>query len=154
MVRTVAIAVAAAIVLVGFVETASAEKNDPNLEAIGALTAAQLYTTYLYIGVTGDAYAKGVYKSKQVRAMMNEVDQLLNNVASYLKKVGAQPITEADRGYLKGAMNALDLLRAQAKSLVRYAGTGAKPDATVFEDTRKAAYAEIAKLLGLPAETK
>ncbi len=129
-----------------------AAENNPYLETIGALMASQLYTTYLYIGVTADAFAKDVYKAKQVRGMMNEIDGLLTNVAKYLKKVGQQKIIEADRQYINDSLNAIDLLKAQAKALVRFAGTNDDNDARVFDGARRSAYAQIAKLLGLPPD--
>ncbi len=128
--------------------TATAQEANPHLEAIGALMAGQLYTSYTYIGVTADAYAKGVYKAKQVRGMMNEAEALLNNVAGFLNKVKATKIVESDRKVLDEGIAIIGLLRNEAKALTRYAGTAAETDRSAYNRAREEAWGRIKKLLG------
>ncbi len=127
---------------------ANAQAANPYLEAIGALMAAQLYTAFTYIGVTADAYAKGVYKAKQVRAMMNEAEGMLNNVAGVLAKVQATNIVPADKAAIAEGVAIIGLLRAEAKALTRFAGTAAPADGQAYDTARKQAWARIRKLLG------
>ncbi|MFT5432150.1 MAG: hypothetical protein ACI9OJ_002848 [Myxococcota bacterium] len=125
------------------------QKNNPFLESLGALAAAQLYTTHAYIGVTGDAFVAKAYKAKQVRAQMTETAGMIDNVSRYLVKAAGEHITPEDKLFLQEAVGIFGLLKQQALALKSYAGTGQKTDAEAYQAQRQAAWSRIKKLLNI-----
>ena len=149
MTRTALCAAVVAALLLGTTATATAQDNNPYLEAIGALAASQVYTTFLYVGVTADAFEKKVYKAKQVRGMMDEMVGAIGNVTGYLEKVKATNIVERDKAFVTEMVQIFALIRKEALALKEYAGTGAKGEAAAFAAARDAARPRIKKLLGI-----
>ncbi|HCS55506.1 MAG TPA: hypothetical protein DIW81_28625, partial [Planctomycetaceae bacterium] len=45
--------------------------DDGRLSAIGGLSAAHMYTTYIAIGATADAFGNDVYETEQVQDIMS-----------------------------------------------------------------------------------
>lgn len=64
-------------------------QDDGRLSAIGGLSAAHMYTTYVAIGATADAFGNDVYDSQQVQDIMGSlvgmIDTLKNSCCSFRK---------------------------------------------------------------------
>ncbi len=123
-------------------------KEDTRLVTIGSYAAAQVYTTYGYIGTVADSYASKHYDAKRTKELMGEVVLLQDNLATQLKKMkAASPLTDEDAKALDDIVGIHGLLKAEAQALMRFVNEGSSENADEFEKARKAAWPRIAKLL-------
>src|SRR5687767_15842040 len=83
-----------------FAAAGAARAQDACVEAVGGLAASHPYTTYMYVGVTADLYAKKGYEADQVVTMMNEVSSLCQNAHGLFDKIKAGKLTDGDKKYL------------------------------------------------------
>ena len=130
-------------------KTASAEQN-PFVESIGALAAAQLYTTASYLDVTKEALVRKAFQAKAVRSDLERLGKMTDNVGRYLLKVVAAPITPEDKAFIEEGIAIYGLLKTESLALHRYAGTLAAADLTAFDTARAASWERLKKLLKLP----
>ena len=129
-------------------------KNNPQerrqlLEAVGALTTAHCYQTYLNIGLLADGKTKGTYTEKDASKVLDSVLSLLNSVDRNLATVGKIDLDKQDRESLEQMRDLSALLRLQGKELQTYWDSGKDEDAAKYDNTRKDSWAAISKLTGL-----
>jgi hypothetical protein len=132
-----------------FTSAASAQSPDPRLEALGALSAAQVYTSFRYIDTMAHSLSAGAYKPKEAAAFMDEVAGMTANVATFIKKVARTNITDADKKYFAETTNILELLREQAMAASRRAQADTKETRAVYAKARTASWTRIKALLNL-----
>src|SRR5438552_2181196 len=75
----------------------SAQERRQLLEAVGTLTAAHCYQTYLNISFIAEAKAKGAYIDKDANKVLDSVLSLLNSVDRNLATVGKIDLDKQDR---------------------------------------------------------
>jgi hypothetical protein len=117
------------------------------IEALGGLTAAQLYQTYLNIGLLADAVEGEVYEKDEARNLLDKVSGLMTEVERQLDRV-AQPTDEAKK-YLDQARSVMAKLRSQSRELRSYWDTDEKDHVTKFHQARQDAWTGIKTLLGI-----
>ena len=144
--RSVVIAVVTTLL---FAATAAAQTPDPRLEALGALTAAQLYTTWRYLDAADSAMGSKKYSAKQVESLMAEASAMTQNVSTFVSRLAKTNITDADKRYFKEAAVILGLLEDQANALKARALVDNKASQAAYAKASQAAWARIKSLLNL-----
>jgi len=125
-------------------------ESDPALKALGALSAAQMYSQYVLIGVTADAYANKVYEPKQVQEMINEARGIMANVSKNLTAVGKDgSIVQNDRVFIMRIQSVFQLLDKQANALVAFTQDDNSDNRAAFEAARKSSWDAISGVLGI-----
>jgi hypothetical protein len=119
------------------------------LEAVGALTAANCYQTYLNIGLIADGKAKGTYTTQDASKVLDSVLSLLNSVDRNLAAVAKIQLDKRDRESLEQMRDLSALLRLQGKELQAYWDSGKEEDGTKYDSTRKDSWAAIGRLTGI-----
>jgi hypothetical protein len=119
----------------------------PLTAAVGALTAAHLYQTYMNLGLLADAVEKEVYTPATGRKLLEEVTTLTDAVEQQLARVPEEALTAEERRSLERVYRVLTLLRTQAKELRLYWDTEAEEHVVRFQKARAEAWAGIKLLL-------
>jgi hypothetical protein len=133
----------------------SGPKVDPTLEAVGALSASQIYSQYVFIGVLADAYANKVYSPAQVQQMMAETIDLMGGVSDKLGVLAKDTsITQDDRVFITRVRSVIGLLQTQAKALITFSRDSRQDNGIAFEAARKSSWAAIADILGIGSKEK
>lgn len=130
-----------------------AEANQPPerlLEALGGLTAAHLYQSYLTIGLLADNAESEVYTTAEAKKLLETLTSLLNTVDRQLSRIGEQDLKPDDRKALERTLRLVAQLRTQADELNAYWTTGDKEHTLKFHKAREEAWAGIRELLGIP----
>jgi hypothetical protein len=119
------------------------------LGALGTLTAAQLYQTYLNIGLLADATAKEVYPAATARKLLDEVTGMLDTVEGQVARVPEEALRPEDRKALARAREVAVLLRTQARELRAYWETDDEARVMKYQKAREEAWAGIKELLNV-----
>lgn len=119
------------------------------IETIGVFGGIYIYTTYAYIGTTADAFSKDIYDAGQVKSMMDEKINMLNNLEAMLLRVQATNMAPADKKFIASMLDIIGLLRQEASALSEFVNTKDEADAEKYDQARKAAWLKIKKLLGM-----
>jgi hypothetical protein len=122
--------------------------NERLMEALGGLTAGQVYQAYLNIGLLADAWEKDVYPEEDAYKMLATVARLIEAVDGQLAGLADGEMKPDDRKALARSRELLALLRTQAKELESYWKTGEKEHADKFHKARETAWSGIKELLG------
>jgi hypothetical protein len=147
--HVLAIAAIVASALVVAPRRAEAE-DSPYMSTIGALAAAQLYTTANYLDVTKEALVRGAFSAKNVRSDLERMGTMTDNVGKYLAQVLQGKVTAEDQAFFQEAIAIYGLLKTESLALHKYAGTRAQPDLDTFTKARDTAWDHLKKLLKLP----
>ncbi|MFN8397662.1 MAG: hypothetical protein U0176_23785 [Bacteroidia bacterium] len=120
------------------------------LEALGGSGGLLLYDTYLVIGEAADAYSRDAYTAAEVDKIVNEQ---LGGIETVQKQYAALLATKfltdpSDRGFLEDLNEAFGLVADEGLALLQYIESGSEDDALAYDNQRKAAWKEIARLLG------
>ena len=126
----------------------SAQADKVQLQAIGSLAAAHVYTSYGYVGVTADAYVAESFNPKQVADLMGELNDMIDLNVSALQKVRAH-VDGDDRIFLDDLIRVYGMVQKEAEALVAFAQSQEPADADSFEKARKAVWPELKVLLGI-----
>ena len=137
--------------LVLLVPTAAATASDYTvyIETIGTFSGSYIFMTYGYIGVVADAYSKDIYKSRQVRDMMDEKVVFLNKLVESLRGVQQTNIDQNDREFIEAMIEILNLLKKEAESLSAFAASNDPEDVKRFDQARQEAWSQIKKVFGV-----
>jgi hypothetical protein len=119
------------------------------LEAVGTLTAAHCYQSFLNLSIIADAKAKGTYTSKDAYKVLDSVVDVLDSVDRKLAALAKIDLDKDDRHSLEEMRDLSALLRRQAKELETFWDSGKDEDGDKYESTRKDAWAAIGKLTGI-----
>lgn len=122
--------------------------DEIELQAIGSLAAAHVYTSYGYVGVTADAFVADSFTRQQVNDLMNEVSDMIDLNVEALQKV-REHVGGDDREFLDDLIDVYGLVRGETIALVAYARSKEPDDAAAFEKARKAVWPKLKVLLGI-----
>ena len=123
---------------------------DPELFALGGISAADLWTTYMVIGAVSDHFVKDGYKAAQVHQIMKARRSFNSKAIQSLQKVAAQPnLAPGEKLHVAGVNGAYTSLNEYADALVTFTNDKSVANANAFEAKRKAAWAKISKVLGI-----
>lgn len=127
----------------------------PALEALGALSAAHLYQSYLNIGLLADAAENEVYGDEEARKLLTSIAAWMDSVDGQLRRLDGAAFDAADQQRLAQVRRLTGLLRAQARALRAYwdAPEGdsvlRKDQEAKFHQARTDAWAGIKELLAI-----
>lgn len=127
--------------------------DDGRLEAIGGLSAAYMYTTYIAIGTTADGFGKDVYQAEQVKSIMTGFIGSMDAVKKQLSKVQANLTDPGDVRYIGEAVQIFSLLQDEARSLSKFAASKDNVDFQAYDRARTTVWPKIQKLLGIGGGT-
>lgn len=131
------------------VPNAQAPANNGQLTAIGGLTAANMYTTYIAIGATADAFGNDVYTAEQVRSIMTSFVGMMDTVKKQLLNVQEKLDSKDDIKYIDEAIEIFGLLQEEARQLSKFAASKSQDDYKAYEKARTTVWPRIKKLLGI-----
>ena len=86
--------------------------DDSQLQAIGSLAAAHVYTSYGYVGVTADAFVADSFTVEQGTDLMNEVTDMIDLNVEALQKVRAS-VSEDDQEFLDDLIRVYRLVKRE-----------------------------------------
>jgi hypothetical protein len=125
------------------------EENAVLLETVGLLAGAQLYQTYLNIGLLADSAAEDVYEAAEAAQLLGSVVQPLEKIEKQLEKVAALKLTKDDAAAITRMKKIAGLLRQQGKALQAYWDTDMEDHKKKYEEARQAAWKDLSDLLAL-----
>jgi hypothetical protein len=117
------------------------------MEALGGLTGAHVYQSFLNIGLLADAWENDVYDEADAFQMLDTVARMIEGVDRQLAGLGDAEMNPDDQQALRRSRELLALLRTQARELRAYWKTGEKEHADRFHGARETAWAGIKELL-------
>lgn len=123
--------------------------NDRLLGALGGLSAAHLYQTYLNIGMLADGVEGDIYSAEEGQKLLDTVIAMMETADNQLISVHGSNLKPEDQQALEHTRHLAALLQVQARELRSYWQTGEKDHATKFQKTREAAWAGIKELLDI-----
>jgi|SRR5579884_1039291 len=123
--------------------------QEPLVSALGGLTAAHLYQTYLNLGLLADGVEKEVYTTDQGKKVLEEITGLMDTVDRQLSLVPPAALKADDRKALERIRTVHAQLRTQARELREYWTTDDKEHAEKFQKARTDAWAGIKELLDI-----
>ncbi len=144
--------VALAVLAIGAVLTlpgSAQAKDDGRLSAIGGLSAAHMYTTYIAIGATADAFGNDVYETEQVQDIMSGMVGMIDTLKKQLLLVQENCEDKDDQRYIDDTIQVYNLLQEEARQLSTFAKTRDITDHRAYEKARTTVWPRIEKLLGL-----
>lgn len=130
-------------------ETGGKSGNERMLEALGSLSAAHLYQTYLNIGLVADAVEHNVYDQAQGAQMLSTVAGFMDGIDKQLDRLAKDELSPEDREDVQHIRALSSLLRVQVASLQAYWATGEQKYVDRYQDTRKKAWSGLSKALRL-----
>lgn len=123
--------------------------DDGRLSAIGGLSAAHMYTSYIAIGAIGDAFGNEVYDTERVQELMKGMVGMLDTLKKQLLLVQENCEDKADQEYIDETIQIYTLLQEEARQLSKYSESTDKADYRAYEKARTTVWPRIEKLLGL-----
>ncbi len=133
-------------------ETSIADDDDGRLSAIGGLSAAHMYTSYIAIGAIGDAFGNDIYDTERVQELMGGLVGMLDTLKKQLLLVQENCEDEADKKYIDETIQIYSLLQEEARQLSAFSKSRDKSDHRAYEKARTTVWPRIEKLLGLDEE--
>jgi len=125
------------------------------LEALGGLTVAHLYQSYLNIGLLADATENDVYPEADAKKLLASVTEQMATVDQQLANLAEAKLEAEDQQHLARVRQLTALLRTQAQELDAYWGTSEndtdarKSHETKYHKAREDAWAGIKDLLDI-----
>jgi cob(I)alamin adenosyltransferase len=119
------------------------------LEALGTLTAANLYQTHLNIGLLADALEVDLYELAQAQEMLQLIGGLLAASDKQLETLAGQPLDPEDKKGLERARQIHTLLREQIQELQAYWKSNEKEAAARFHRAREKSWVAVKAMLNL-----
>jgi hypothetical protein len=126
----------------------STEDRTRLLEALGTLTSAHYFQTYLNIGFIADGKSRGTYADRDARKVLDSVLSLVNSTERQLEALEKIDLSSGDRARLVELQAVSALLRQQGKELQAYWDAGKDENAARYESLRQTAWTSILKLMG------
>src|SRR5262245_44517603 len=123
-------------------------QRDRFLEALGGLSAAHLYQSYLNIGMLADGVESEAYTVQEAEKLLTSVIDLMNRVDAQLVKIGQTGLDGDDQASLERIKSVSALLRLQTRTLQTYWASGEKTQAERYHRAREAAWTGLTKVLG------
>ncbi len=96
-----------------------ASQKERFLEAIGSLSAAHLFHTYLNIGLLADGVESEVYSTKEAEETLQSIDDMMAQVDGQLGDLNKVGLDADDRAALEQIKAVAVMLRLQARSFCK-----------------------------------
>ncbi len=119
------------------------------LSALGMLSAAQVYQTYLNIGLLADGVESEAYTKAQAEEMLATVVGLLDQGDRQLDAVRQTDLDADDRANVQRIQDLTALLRRQASALRAYWATGNREQITRYHQARETTWKSLSAALGI-----
>ena len=145
--KVVSILVILCLLTFGFSGT-PASADDAQLQAVGSLAAAHVYTSYGYVGVMADAFVAKSFSADQVVNLMTEVTDMINLNMESLRKVRPTVVSE-DQVFIDQLIRVYELVNCEARALTDFARTEKPEHAAEFEKARTAVWPHLKQVLGI-----
>jgi hypothetical protein len=124
-------------------------RRDRYLEALGSLSAAHLYQSYLNIGLLADGVESEAYTVKEAEDTLRSINDIIDQVDGQLQKLAKGGLEPDDVASIEQIKTANAVLRLQSKCLETYWRTGEATKAEAYHEARKMAWKALAKLMQL-----
>lgn len=144
--------IALVVLLLLLVVSGQAQKGKTQaLTALGGSCGLLLYNTHMVLGIAADAFAGEVYGVDDTRQIIGEqLGGVETVVKQYTELLNSGFITDPkDVTFMKDLLKAFALVEQEAQSLDTFVATGDVDVARTYDEDRKVAWAEIARLLGM-----
>jgi hypothetical protein len=128
---------------------AAAGAKERYLEALGSLTAAHLYQSFLNIGLLADAVESEQLEVGEARKTLANITRFMTLVDTQLDQVAKTDLDPNDLNALQNIRKQAGFLRAQSSALQAYWESGAARDVERFHEARKQAWTGICATLGV-----
>jgi hypothetical protein len=119
------------------------------LKALGSLSAAHVYQSYLNVGLLADGVESGAYTKAEAEQMLTTVGNMIDMVDRQLDKIADAGLDADDRQGVKRIQDLTVLLRRQASALRAYWATGEAEQVTRYQQAREAAWTNLSETLGI-----
>jgi len=131
-------------------EKPAEDEVDPTLYALGGISAADLWTSYMLVGAVADHFSKGGYDADQVKGVIDVRITFDTKASEVLEKVAAQPnLAEGEKKHIEGVRACYQALSAYAQALLTYSRDQSKANAGAFQAKRTAAWTLVKDVLGI-----
>jgi hypothetical protein len=125
----------------------NASQKERFLEALGALSSAHLFQSYLNIGLLADGVESEAYTTKQAEETMRSIENMMDQVDAQLGKLTKTTLEPDDHAALEQIKAVAVMLRLQAKFLQDYWKSGDQADAERYHEVRNAAWKALGKIM-------
>ncbi len=133
----------------GFLEAQTAAGEEALLSAVGTLSGATAYTTFMAMGTAADSYANKVYAADKAVGIMGVLRTLARTAARGLDTLlETDALHQGDRAYVRGMLAAYGHLVAEADGFDTWVRTGERNG---YDQARVRAWQAIADTLALGA---
>jgi hypothetical protein len=132
-------------------ETIDTQHRAMFLETLGGLSAANLYQSYLSIGLLADGVENKSITVEAATSTLKIVTSCLGLVDRKLAKLDKAALEPDDQDSIEEIQAVAELLRLQSQAALAYWATGKAEQGADFEKTRKATWTALSKVLGLDA---
>jgi hypothetical protein len=119
------------------------------LKALGSMSAAHVYQTYLNLGLLADGMESSAWTKAEAEEMLTTVGYLIEVVDRELDKLADMNLSDDEKAGIKAMQNLTMLLRRQSNALRAYWTTGEQAQITRYQQAREAAWTELSDLLNL-----
>jgi hypothetical protein len=119
------------------------------LAALGLLSAAQVYQTYLNIGLLADGVESGAYGKADAEEMLATVAGLIDQMNRQLDKIGDTGLGAEDQQNVERIQTLTALLRRQASALRAYWATGDREQIDRYHQARETTWKNVSEVLGI-----
>jgi hypothetical protein len=122
------------------------------LEALGSLSAAHLFQTYLNIGLLADGVESEAYTPAQAEETLLSINEMMDQAETQLEKLTKLGLDAEDNAALEQIRTVAALLRLQSKCLKDYWRSGDMSQAKQYHEARQAAWKGLTKVLQVSGE--
>jgi hypothetical protein len=119
------------------------------LEALGGMSAAHVYQSYLNIGLLADGVESEAYTKAEAEQMLATVAAMIDLVDRQLDKIGELDLEADDQHSVERIQELTVLLRRQASALRSYWASGDAEQIARYHEARETTWTTLGKLLGL-----
>jgi hypothetical protein len=124
--------------------------QDENLQAVGALSSANLYLTYISIGAVADNHSRELYTDEFAASLLTSITEITRNSIGSLQAIlDSEPLDEEDTAYVNQTIDALEVLIKQAESYKTYMERNSPEYAAIYNNYKQIAWQQVSKILGL-----
>ena len=137
--------------LILLVSVAPLAAQSAALASVGALGAANLYLTYLSLGVIADGLAGETYDQAATIQLVESVGRFSISSRESLKILrDREELSESDGDYVLRMIGTMDLLVREAEGLRQYVETGDEEWLEHFSENRVKAWEQIQAMMNPP----
>jgi hypothetical protein len=122
------------------------------LEALGSLSAAHLFQSYLNIGLLADGVESEAYTPKQAEDTLLSINEMMDQAEAQLARLTKVGLDAEDNAALEQIRAVTELLRLQSKYLKDYWRTGDTDQAKQYHEVRQAAWKGLTRILQMDAK--